>query len=68
MLRAWVVVLVLANVGYFAWSRGALAVFGTVPSRFSETEPQRLQRQILPEALEIRKAPVTPLPPIQTAH
>ncbi len=56
MLRALVVVLVLANIGYFAWSQGALVAFGFVPSRTGEREPQRLQRQIQPDALQIRPA------------
>lgn len=54
MLRALVVVLVLANIGYFAWSNGALAGFGVMPSRTGDREPQRLQRQIQPDALQVR--------------
>ncbi len=51
------VVLVLANLGYFAWSRGALAAFGLLPARFGETEPQRMELQVRPELLQIQKAP-----------
>lgn len=54
MLRVVVIALVLANLGYFAWTRGALAVIGAQPARFGETEPQRLQQQIRPELLQIR--------------
>ncbi|MEJ7686385.1 MAG: sporulation protein [Variovorax sp.] len=63
-MRALLIVLLLANAGYFAWTRGALAMFGTLPSRFSETEPERLTQQIRPQLLQIRKdepaAPATP--------
>lgn len=54
-MRLVVVLLLVANLGYFAWTRGGLAVFGTEPARFTETEPQRLQQQIRPEMLQIRK-------------
>jgi len=57
MLRLLVAVLLLANLGYFAWTRGALALFGAEPARFSETEPQRLQQQVRPEMLRIRTNP-----------
>lgn len=58
----WVVALLLvANLGYCAWTRGALAMFGAEPARFSETEPQRLQQQVRPQMLQIRKnAPAQP--------
>jgi hypothetical protein len=55
--RALAIVLVLANLGYFAWSQGAFAAFGLQPARFSETEPQRLTQQIRPELLQIQKGP-----------
>ncbi len=54
-LRALLIVLLVANAGYFAWTRGALAMFGTLPSRFSETEPERLSQQIRPQLLQIRE-------------
>lgn len=57
MLRLIVAVLLIANLGYFAWTRGGLAVFGTEPARFSETEPQRLQQQVRPEMLQVRINP-----------
>jgi hypothetical protein len=58
MLRAIVVALLVANLGYYAWTQGALAVFGTQPERFNQTEPQRLQQQVRPELLQIvRVAP-----------
>lgn len=55
ILRLLVVLLVVANLGYFAWTRGGLAVFGTEPARFSEREPQRLTQQVRPQMLQIRK-------------
>jgi len=55
ILRLLVVLLVVANLGYFAWTRGGLAVFGTEPARFSEREPQRLTQQVRPQMLQIRQ-------------
>lgn len=57
MLRWVVVALLIANLGYFVWTRGGLALFGAEPARFSETEPQRLQQQVRPEMLQIRPNP-----------
>lgn len=56
-MRAFAVFLLLlvANLGYYAWTRGGLAVFGMEPARFTETEPQRLAQQIRPQLLQIRK-------------
>ncbi len=51
MLRLFVLLLVLANAGYYAWSRGLLAAYGFAPT--SQTEPQRIAQQIKPEALRI---------------
>lgn len=53
MGRAAVIVLALANLGYLAWSTGALAAFDLVPADRAATEPQRLARQIRPERLRI---------------
>lgn len=55
MLRLLVVLLLLANVGYFAWSHGTLAPLGFAPA--VQSEPQRLAQQLHPEALRI----LTPL-------
>ena len=62
MARTLFLLLVLANVGYFAWSQGWLAGIGMAPAR--QTEPQRLSRQIQPEALNVvpeskERAPAT---------
>lgn len=47
--------LVLANAGYAAWSAGLLAPYGFAPAPSSE--PQRLQQQIRPESLRIIAPP-----------
>lgn len=49
MLRLLVLLLVLANAGYFAWAHGLLADYGFAPP--VQTEPQRLKQQIRPEAM-----------------
>lgn len=54
MLRLLVLLLALANVAYFAWSRGALAPLGMAPS--VQTEPQRVATQIRPEAIRLLPA------------
>ncbi len=54
MLRL-VLLLVLANAGYFAWSQGLLAPYGFAPA--TQSEPQRLAQQIRPDMLRI----LTPL-------
>lgn len=51
MLRFLVLVLLLANAGYYAWSQGLLQTWGLAPAQ--QAEPQRLQQQIQPEALRI---------------
>lgn len=54
-LRLLLVVLLLANAGYFLWARGDLAGFGLAPASLAEREPQRMARQIHPEWLQVRK-------------
>ncbi len=49
MLRFLVILLLLANGVYFAWSRGHLTVLGLAP--VSQSEPARMQAQIKPEAV-----------------
>lgn len=56
MLRALVVLLLLANGLYFAWAQGWLGE----PPRHAEREPQRLAAQVSPEA-------VTVLPPTRAS-
>ena len=51
MLRLLVLLLVLANAGYYAWGRGLLAPYGFGP--IAQAEPQRMAQQIRPEAVRI---------------
>ncbi len=51
MLRLLVLLLVLANAGYFGWTHGLLAPYGFAPA--TQSEPQRLTQQLHPEALRI---------------
>ncbi|MDM0014149.1 sporulation protein [Variovorax sp. J22P168] len=55
--RRVLVLLLVVNLGYFAWSRGGLAMFGLEPARLTETEPQRLQQQVRPQMLRIQQNP-----------
>ena len=58
MLRALVLVLVLANAAYFAWANGWLdAVIGVRAS--GDREPERLARQVRPESVRILPAPAS---------
>ncbi|AVS63735.1 sporulation protein [Paracidovorax avenae] len=68
MLRAAVLVLLLANAGYYAWAQGLLRDWGLAPAE--QSEPQRLEQQIQPENLRIGRpvsgdaasAPASPPP------
>src|SRR4051794_15506890 len=51
MLRLAVLLLLLANAGYFAWSQGLLASWGFAPSQ--QSEPQRIEQQVRPQALRV---------------
>jgi len=51
MLRLIVLLLLLANGGYYAWSRGYLLAWGAAPMQ--QTEPQRLAQQIRPETVRV---------------
>jgi len=67
MLRFIVFVLLLANGAYFAWSQGHLLRWGFGPAQ--QSEPQRLEQQVRPEALrvvsgaEARRLEAAPAPP-----
>jgi hypothetical protein len=52
MLRGLVVLLVLANVAFFSWSRGWLAPVWPAP-RAGEREPERLAQQVRPQAVVV---------------
>ena len=54
MLRLLVLLLVLLNAGYYAWSHELLRAYGLGP--LQQEEPQRLNQQIRPEALVIVSA------------
>ena len=56
MLRLAVIVLLLANAGYYAWSQGLLKDWGFAPEE--QAEPRRVTPQIRPETLQILR--VTP--------
>ncbi len=58
MLRLAVFILLLANAGYFAWSQGVLASLGWAPQQHSE--PERLQQQLRPEALQLLQPAAEP--------
>jgi hypothetical protein len=51
MLRLTVLLLVLANAMYFAWSQGLLAPWGIAPAQ--QSEAQRLEQQIKPQSLRV---------------
>src|SRR6478735_871050 len=53
MLRLIVLLLLLANGGYYAWSQGYLLPWGVGP--LQQAEPQRLSQQIHPEAIRLLK-------------
>ncbi len=54
MLRLLVLLLVLANATYWAWSQGLLSAYGLAPG--VQAEPQRLATQIQPEAIRLLNA------------
>ena len=51
MLRFFVLLLLLANGGYYAWTQGWLQPIGYAPQR--QGEPERLNQQIRPELLRV---------------
>jgi len=61
MLRLLVLLLLLANAAFFAWAKGSLAAFGLAP--VAQSEPQRLEQQIRPEALRLHIPEAPPAPP-----
>ena len=66
MLRVLVLVLLLANAGYFAWTRGWLLAFNLAP--VPQAEPQRLTQQINPEAMRVLTSPASaPAPTVASA-
>lgn len=55
MLRWLVVLMLLANLGFWAWSQGHLAGLagGLLPPPDAGREPGRLQQQVSPERIEL---------------
>ncbi|HVZ47030.1 MAG TPA: SPOR domain-containing protein [Ramlibacter sp.] len=53
MRRLIVLVLLLANAAFFAWSQGMLLAWGFGPAQ--QSEPQRIAQQIQPESIRILK-------------
>ncbi len=60
MLKMLIVLLLLANGAYYAWSHGALAQLGLAPTH--QAEPERLQQQVQPEWLLVTPAASTSTP------
>lgn len=58
MLRLAVLILLLTNAGYYAWSQGLLRTWGLAPA--TQSEPERLERQLNPEALKLLSAQSPP--------
>ena len=58
MLRNLVLLLVTANILYFAWSEGLLQSYGLSPHRGSE--PHRMEEQLQPQALQPARTPESP--------
>lgn len=54
MLRFFVLLLLLANGVFFAWSQGYLAAYGYAPA--APNEPQRVAQQIKPENIQLLQA------------
>lgn len=62
MLRALVLLLVAANLAFFAWSRGWLAPM-LMPPMSSEREPERLGQQLRPESVRLLDEPAAQAAP-----
>ena len=51
MLRLLVLLLLLANAAFFAWSQGLLLAWGVGPTQ--QSEPQRVEQQVRPETVQV---------------
>ena len=65
MLRIAVIVLLLANAGYYAWSQGMLRDMGYGPT--VQSEPQRLNQQIDPQKMQVTPVSVAAQAPASAA-
>lgn len=63
MLRWAIVLLVLANAGYFAWTQGYLDGLGMAP--VDQREPERMGQQVNPDVLRLLNGPKGSLPEAQ---
>lgn len=61
MLRTLVLLLLLANLIWFSWAQGWLRPWGLAPSATSE--PQRMSRQVLPDAVQVLREVPAPAAP-----
>ena len=60
MLRWAVVLLVMANAAYFAWTQGYLDGLGWAP--VEQREPQRMAEQVKPDMLRLLNGPKAAVP------
>lgn len=60
MLRFALLVLLVANAGYLAWTQGWMATLGWSPE--VQSEPFRIKQQVRPEVLSIAKPEAAPAP------
>ncbi len=65
MLRFALLVLLVANAGYLAWSQGWMATLGWTPE--AQTEPYRLKQQVRPDVLSVVPTPPAAATPPSTA-
>jgi hypothetical protein len=65
MLRIVFLLLLLGNAGYYLWSHGYLAGMGLAPEL--QSEPQRLQEQIRPDALVLQQPEAAQAPAVEPA-
>lgn len=65
MLRIAVIVLLLANAAYYAWSQGMLRDMGYGPT--PQSEPQRLNQQIDPQKVQVTPVTTAALAPASAA-
>lgn len=66
MLRLLVLLLAVANLGYWAWADGHLRELGLGPP--VEREPERVARQLHPEALKVEPLATSSAPPRPAAR
>jgi hypothetical protein len=66
MLRALLLLLLLANAAFFVWSQGGFGNAGGAAAG-GEHEPDRLARQVNPEAVQLLSSPVAASIPISQA-